>query len=132
MYRISRWTAAACGVLLGLAACKDENNPITPDIVFPDSAVSYVAHVQPLFNQACAFAGCHDDGPHPSALRLTSYAGVMDPQLLVVIPGDTVNSRLAMRVTGRIAPQMPLYRPPLSQNQIHGLLTWIQEGAKPD
>ena len=39
MYRISRWTAAACGVLLGLAACKDENNPITPDIVFPDSSV---------------------------------------------------------------------------------------------
>lgn len=125
-------SGGACALLLGLAACKDENNPLTPDIVFPDSAVSYAAHVQPLFNQACTLAGCHDDGPHQSPLRLTSYAGVMDPQLLVVIPGDTLNSRLAMRVTGRISPQMPLNRPPLSQNQIHGLLTWIQEGARPD
>ena len=109
------------------AGCKDEN-PV--DVEFPTSNVSYGAHVQPLFNQACALSECHDDGTHDSKLVLTSYTGLMNPQLLVVTPGDPQNSMLVQRIEGRVGAQMPLDRNPLNDNQITGIRAWIGEGAK--
>jgi hypothetical protein len=114
-------------VLLPGIGCKDEQ-PV--DIVFPSSNVKYGLHVQPLFDQACSFSGCHDDGSHESKLVLTSYGGLMNPQLLVVTPGDPQNSILVMRIEGRLGERMPLYRTPLNDNQITGIRSWIGEGAK--
>jgi hypothetical protein len=107
--------------------CKDEN-PV--DVEFPSSNVSYGVHVQPLFNQACALSGCHDDGTHDSKLVLTSYSGLMNPQLLVVTPGDPQNSILVQRIEGRVGERMPMFRNPLNSKQITGIRAWIGEGAK--
>lgn len=125
-------TAVAAGFVIAvllLSSCKDENNPVSPTVVFPDSAVSYAAHVQPLFNQGCTFGGCHDDGPVPSGLHLTSYGGLMFNALQVVVPRNPDQSVLVWRIEGTTAPQMPLYRNPLTKNQIDGIKTWIREGA---
>lgn len=115
------------GILMFGFGCKDEN-PV--DVEFPVSNVSFGIHVQPLFNQACALSGCHDDGTHESKLILTSHSGVMNAQLMVIIPGDPQNSTLVQRIEGRVGLQMPLNRNPLNSNQITGIRAWIGEGAR--
>jgi hypothetical protein len=117
---------------LNLAGCKDETSPTSgspSDIVFPPDNVSYSQHVQPLFNQTCALAGCHDDGTHPSELCLTSYFNTVFRTANVVTPGQPELSTLVFRIEGTSGQQMPLNRPPLNQNQINGIRTWIVEGA---
>lgn len=111
--------------LIGGLGCKDEN----PEIEFPTSNVSYSAHVQPLFDRKCTGSDCHGGGAHVSALELTSYAKLMDAQLLVVIPGNPDDSKLYLRISGRITPQMPRNDVPLTENQQTGIWKWIKEGA---
>lgn len=115
-------------------SCKDEN-PTGPDgspsdIVFPTSQVSYSQHVQPLFNQACTFAGCHDDGQHQSPLKLTSWGNtvIMVPGIIVI--GRPDQSILVSRIQGSLGQRMPPNTNPLNQNQINGIRTWIADSAK--
>ncbi|MGB5872598.1 MAG: hypothetical protein WBG01_00785 [Bacteroidota bacterium] len=125
--------AGMVGVLLSVQGCKDEITSVPgespSDIVFPVRDVSYLQHVQPLFNQACALSGCHDDGPHPSQLRLTSYQNLMFNSLQVVVRGEPDQSVLVFRIEGSLSPRMPLNMNALNQNQINGIRTWIVEGA---
>jgi hypothetical protein len=123
------WCAVA--VMAMAAGCKDENNPVDAyaEYVFPKSNVSFTQHVQPLFRAACAISGCHGYGSQSSALRLNEYVDVRDATLLVVIPGNAQDSRIVMRIEGRIQPQMPYNRTALNQNQINGIRAWINEGA---
>jgi hypothetical protein len=127
------------GILLVLSVflaggCKDENNPLDGDspsnIVFPSSNVSFGQQVQPLFNQACALSGCHDDGAHQSSLSLTSYDKLMYGGTFVVIRGQPEQSMLVMRIEGSVGARMPSPQRPLNQNQITGIRAWIGEGAK--
>lgn len=119
-------------IFVGVSSCRDTSNPLTKvdDIVFPDSNISYVRHVQPLFDLACATAGCHDRATAENKeLDLTSYAGVV-ANFGVVVAGDTSNSRMVWSIEGRpgSAPMPPAK--PLNQNQIKGIKRWIFEGAK--
>ena len=114
------------------SGCKNEVTGPTSDIVFPADSVSYSTYVQPLFNQTCAFAGCHDDGPKQPGndLSLTSYYNTVFGTPGVVEPGHPETSRLVIRIEGTsLGSQMPLNRTPLNQNQINGIRTWIAEGA---
>lgn len=121
--------------LLALAlSCKDEN-PTGPEgspsnVVFPTLNVSYSQHVQPLFDQACAFAGCHDAGTHPSPLKLISWGDVVISIPGIVVTGQPDQSTLVFRIEGRVGQRMPLGTNPLNQNQINGIRTWIAEGAR--
>lgn len=121
-------------ILLGIAGCKDQNNPLIgdspSDVVFPSSDVSYSAHVQRLFNQACALSGCHDDGVALNRVKLTSYDHLLFDMVGVVVRGKPEESELVLRIEGRIGQRMPLNLNPLNQNQINGIRTWITEGAK--
>jgi hypothetical protein len=99
------------------------------DVVFPLSNVSYAQHVQPLFNQTCAIAGCHDDG-QALQVRLTSYGNVFFAQPQVIVEGSPESSVLVLRIEGRLGQRMPLNRNPLNQNQINGIRAWIAEGAR--
>lgn len=115
--------------------CKDTNGPGNGDspsnVVFPTRDVSYSVHVQPLFNQACNFGGCHDSGPHQSPLRLTEYGYAVLTLPGVVVAGKPDQSTLVFRIEGRVGVRMP--PPPgnpLNQNQINGIRTWIADSAK--
>jgi hypothetical protein len=127
------WVICCCLAVLLFAGCKDENNPLSGDspsnIVFPISNVSYGRQVQPLFNQTCALAGCHDDGQHQSVLKLTSYDNLMFGGALVVVRTKPDQSVLVLSIEGRVGAQMPSNRNPLNQNQIDGIRAWIGEGA---
>ncbi len=126
-------SAGVCAGLLGLTGCKDDSVSGSGDspsnIIFPASNVSHIQHVQPLFNQTCTLVGCHDDGQHQSALRLTSYDRLMFGSLQVVVQGQPDQSVLVLRIEGRLGERMPLGKNPLNQNQINGIRTWIAEGA---
>ena len=116
---------------VGLFSCKDER-PDPADIFFPDT-VSYIKHVQPLFDGACAFPGCHgDDTKEVRGFSLTDYNDFMYSPNRIVFRGDPDASPLIQRVEGRVIPRMPPDRPPLNKNQTDGLRRWILQGAKQD
>jgi len=119
---------AACIVSCNEDTTGPEGSP--SDVAFPDSNVSYEQHVRRLFNQTCALGGCHDDGPHQSALRLTSWGSTVIDVPGVVVPGDPDNSTLVLRIEGRLGVRMPLNRNPLNQNQTNGIRKWVAEGAE--
>ncbi|MGA7161506.1 MAG: hypothetical protein WBZ48_10925 [Bacteroidota bacterium] len=125
------FSAIICAVIAitFLSSCKDTSNSVSSldEIVFPAKNISYQKLVQPLFNIGCATTDCHDN--QNKTLNLTSYGlWLQDP--LVIIAGDTTNSRFVWCIEAK--PGSPLMPParPLSQNQIQGLKQWIYEGAK--
>lgn len=112
-------------------SCKDDSNPVSKieDIIFPSSTISYYRHIQPLFNIACANSGCHDVKTKASNLDLSDYTGIKQRFYDVVIPRDTVLSRLIWSIEGRPeAARMPP-QGTLTLNQIRGFKQWIMEGA---
>ena len=116
--------------VLMFTGCKDENGPGSPsDIVFPPNNVSYDRQVQPLFNQACNFSGCHDGNSQQTDLNLTSHGGTVGIPG-VVVPGKPESSRLVLRIQGSVGVRMPPQGNQLNDNQINGIRTWIAEGAK--
>ncbi|HUI10484.1 MAG TPA: c-type cytochrome domain-containing protein [Bacteroidota bacterium] len=126
--------ACALAALAAGAGCKGtaptgpDNSP--SDIIFPTSGVSYSSQVQPLFNQACTFSGCHDASTDPTKLDLTSYGKAVLTIPGVVVPGKPDASTLVLRIQGSVGARMPPGAYPLNQNQINGIRTWIVEGAK--
>jgi hypothetical protein len=125
------------GVLIAAmtaSGCKDTattgpgGSPST--IIFPDHGVTYGGQVQPLFNQACNFAGCHDNGTHQSPLVLTSYDQAVLTLPGIVVAGKPDQSTLVLWIQGSVGTRMPPGENPLNQNQINGIRTWIVEGAK--
>jgi hypothetical protein len=129
------WLALFLVTLLGFtfSRCKDDvasgNGESPSNVVFPNDSVSYNAHVQVLFNQACARAGCHDGGSHQSDLRLTSYGNAVLAIPGIVVPNQPDQSVLVLRIEGRVGTRMPLNLNPLNQNQISGIRRWIAAGA---
>ena len=122
-------------ILLAFPACKDTNAPGNGDspsnVVFPARDVSYSVQVQQVFNQACNFGGCHDNGAHQSPLRLTEYGFAVLTIPGIVVSGKPDESTLVFRIEGRVGERMPPSPTnPLNQNQINGIRTWIAEGAK--
>lgn len=124
----------AASLSLSVLACKDDNptgddgSPST--VVFPTSNVSYDQHVQPLFNQACALSGCHDNGSTQSPLKLTSYGNAVLSIPGIVVARNPDGSTLVLRIQGSVGQRMPPTGNMLNQNQINGIRTWIAEGAR--
>ncbi len=120
----------AVATVTTLSSCKDTITSVTPldQIVFPSTGISYSKQVQPLFNVGCALPECHDNVTKKANLDLTSYAGLVSDEGIVVA-GNPTNSRLIWCIEA--IPNYPLMPPakPLSQNQIQGLKQWILEGA---
>ncbi len=116
------------------SACDDT---ITSDELdnrtIPSSNVDYYEHIQPVLTVKCATSFCHDDGNRAGGLSLTTYSNVTS-DLTIVFPGDPDLSKLvwAIEGTGGTQPMPPAGQaPPLTENQIKGIRTWIAEGAKP-
>ena len=112
-------------------SCDDTNTVDNIDSkVIPSSNVSYAEHLQPVFDIKCNTKGCHNDQEMAGGLSLTSYSNTT-ADYLIVAPGDTTNSRLIWSIKGTSAyPMPPVGYPPLTQNQIRGIVTWIKEGAR--
>jgi hypothetical protein len=94
----------------------------------PDSNVSYSLHLVPVLELKCT--GCHNTTRMDGGVDLSSWAGVTNPNILVV--GNSETSILVWTVERRagFAPMPPTPLLPLTPDQIRGLKTWIDEGAK--
>ena len=113
-----------------LVGCKDQGTNIDSTTI-PSSNVSYSQYIQPVFDNKCNNSGCHEDATRAGGLSLTSWANTTsDPG--VVFPGEPQNSRLIWAIQNQagINPMPPYGYAALTRNQIDGIKTWIQEGAK--
>jgi mono/diheme cytochrome c family protein len=104
--------------------------------------VSFEKEVAPLLKRRCAI--CHITGNEPGLVSLVpgraydDIVGVASQQseLLRIKPGKPTESYLYRKVTGTHleaggeGEQMPLGLPPLSEEQLNLIHTWIEEGAK--
>ncbi len=118
-------------VIFWTSGCKDQVTASDVDNrVIPDSNVSYSRDIQPVFNLKCTNAGCHEDAARAGGLSLTTCSNTKaDPT--IVFPGEPDNSRLIWAIEGiGNYPMPPPGYPPLTQNQIKGIRTWIKEGAE--
>lgn len=93
-----------------------------------DRAVSFQDEVLPVFMR---FGGPHvvqpEHSPPPGGLRLDTWANVMEAG--VVVPGKPDESELVEHL---LSPgmQMPPSRPPLSDETIQLIVSWIAQGAQ--
>jgi uncharacterized membrane protein len=97
----------------------------------PKVKVSFV-EVFDIFNHNCII--CHKGENPPLGLRLDSYEHVMtgSEKGPVVIPGKPAESKLVLRIKGKIKPSMPFGKPLLLGNSIQSVIRWIEEGAPRD
>ena len=121
------YTIVVLGALLS-PSCSDDGVTPGDDIVFPAKDVSYMVSVQPFFNVRCATYSCHSDETHAGNLSLTSYLN-LTARPGIVIPFDSKASLLIQRIDGRLphAPEVPII---INSNQLDGIRTWVDEGAK--
>lgn len=117
-------------VIIIYTGCKDQITASDVDkVIIPGTNVSYSKYLQPVFNVKCTSSGCHEDATRAGGLSLTTCANTKE-DLSIVVPGYPDNSRLVWAIEGiGNYPMPPVGYPPLNQNQIQGVKTWIKEGA---
>jgi hypothetical protein len=110
-------------------SCKDQTLGPRTEIVFPDSNISFINYVEPLFRQKCV--SCHNSSLPNGNLNLdvdNMWQALIDYQGFV-IPGHGDTSPLVLCLEGESDfPPMPPGHP-LTTNQINGIKKWIDEGA---
>jgi hypothetical protein len=115
------------------ASCDDTITVQTVDnTVIPSSNVSFGKYIYPLFQAKCAFSGCHSGSDPAGNLDLTSWVNAT-ADINIIRQGDTLTSRLvwAIKDTPGISLMPPTYTGlALTANQKHGIIIWIEEGAK--
>jgi len=103
------------------------------------STVSFANDIQPLLAaKGCLTTGCHGAMLPSSGFVLTTYESMFAPgataralELCPVVPGDAESSWLIEKVgpDPRSGERMPLLRPPLSEEELELLATWIRDRA---
>jgi|WetSurMetagenome_2_1015567.scaffolds.fasta_scaffold303038_1 hypothetical protein len=101
-------------------------------ITIATGGVSYSVDIQPVFDNNCAFSGCHLAPGQAAGLQLDAYAHVMQGSQhgAVIIKFDANNSLLVHRLEGTITPSMPLNGTPLPDFTIQKIREWIAQGAR--
>jgi hypothetical protein len=119
-----------------LNTCKDNGtNPENTEFVLPDSNLTYLDHIRPMFVAKCASrSGCHSNTDLAGGLDLTDYQAIrlhwVNVTTPLVIDGDGANSYLyrVLLPTDIGTPRMPLDGPYLNNNNTNGIKVWIDEG----
>jgi hypothetical protein len=107
----------------------------------PGGTVSYATDVVPIFQQAgCLTTGCHGGAFPSSGYDLRTYTSSFkqgtEAQFVLdvcpIVPGDDAASYLLEKLlpSPRVGSRMPQNLPPLSDEQIGVVRTWILEGAR--
>ncbi len=116
--------------ILFFYSCGDNLAHNPQDIVFPDSNVSFQAHVQPVIMFNCSYQGCHSDDTQAGGIRLTDYFSYMTAMSgAMVIPGNPDGSRL-VQVIENPSLHIPYILWNLNDNHKKGIRKWIEEDAK--
>lgn len=123
----------ALAVCLGcgfLCSCDGTNIDDSSKVVFPDSNVSFMSHVQPLMKTTCAIAGCHNRWDNAGDIQLDEYIPMMIAEgSTMVIPKSPDKSVLIQIVEEKLT-HYPVIYIHFTDNHKKGLRQWIKEGAK--
>jgi hypothetical protein len=94
-------------IALFLWGCSDMGEKVTDINNPPDTLLSYLADIQPIFNANCV--SCHLNGASSGDLRLDSYSLLMSTgfHTPVVIPNNPDSSYLIQKIEGRAGERMP-------------------------
>jgi YVTN family beta-propeller protein len=118
------------------AGCGDDSGtdpppPIDYDAIDP---IIYTQHVQPLLDQNCNTAACHNAVDRAFGLSLASYADVAAGGRFgaTILPFRPEESHLYLHITGALEPRMPLALDPLDDAVIRFFHRWIAQGARDD
>ena len=109
---------------------KSTNEP--QEIVYPDSNLSFIEHIQPIFQRDCASTGCHSSVAPASGLDLETLTPTFvsdNGQVVIAFNADQSRLYLVLLTDYMGIPRMPRGRAPLSTNKITAIRTWINEGA---
>ena len=138
MTRVAARLGIAVAMMMLQSACTEKvplpNAPGPPrPLVTPDS-------VQVIFNDNCAFSGCHGSSSPAAGLDLSashSYDALVGVSsqtcgsLSRVTPFKPDSSCLIKRLTGEVTPRMPPGGSSLTGAQVTAIRGWIQQGAGP-
>jgi hypothetical protein len=114
-----------------LLQCK-KNSTQAEEFVYPDSNLSFMNHIQPIFQRDCATSGCHTSSSPQNGLDLETltptFQSINGP---VIITFEADQSRLYRVLIADYMgiSRMPKGRAPLSTAKITAIRTWINEGA---
>ena len=112
--------------------------------VSQEQPIDFATQIQPIFDQKCAFSGCHAGASPQQGMSLAagkSYDAIVNapsqeaPSVMRVKPADAENSYLYRKLEGEQADlggsggRMPLGKPALSADQIELIEAWINQGA---
>ena len=115
--------------ILIIAGCykSDTLYPGTDSVV--NKQVSFANDIIPIFSQKCSISGCHiSSGHEPDLSSSKAYNSLVSGGFINV--ADPKNSKLFMRLTGKITPAMPLIGSTNPSNINAFVLTWITQKAK--
>ena len=87
------------------------------------------ADVAVIFDQHCVM--CHSGSSTPLDLRLDSFAGVTTGSRNgpVRVQGKPEASELVRRIRGLSQPRMPFGKPPLPEEELCLIVSWIEQEA---
>jgi len=95
---------------------------------------SYARDIEPVIQWRCV--SCHTtggEGTDKSGLNLTSYDALMAGTSQggnLIVPGSPTASSFMVMVTRKDHLRMPFGAPPLSDDEVRVIRTWIEQGAK--
>lgn len=91
--------------------------------------VSFASDIIPVFDQKCDISGCHSSGGvNPDLTAAKAYNSLMNGGYINLT--DPKNSKLYLRLIGKIPPAMPLNGTNNPSNINSYVLTWITQNAK--
>ncbi len=121
-----------CTVILAMFTGCGKKTTTPSEIVYPDTNLSFIQHIHPIFLDNCAASGCHESATPAAGLDLETLSPTFNSvDRPVVIPFDADQSRLYRLLLSDYMgiPRMPRGRGPLPDNAIKAIGTWINEGA---
>lgn len=126
--RFLMWAGTLCSIA-GLSACSSQPMISDPSqVVFPDSAISFRATVQPFMTVTCAFSQCHGEMSPAGGVRLNDYTGILFSRGNLAVPGKPDESLIIQILDKRIAHAASVLDR-VNANHYAGMRRWISEGA---
>jgi len=90
--------------------------------------VSFSKDILPIMIQKCSMSGCHGSGGHvPDLTEVNAYNSLTKGSYINL--ADPKNSKLTLRLTGKLTPAMPLIGASNPSNINALVLTWITQKA---
>ena len=119
----------AAAFTLMATGCGDNMVTQPADVVFPDTNVSFRAHVQPFLAVSCGVGGCHADVNPAGRIRLTSYSTLMFDRANLIVPGKPEESLVIQVLNGVFDHPWGLIQERINANHKRGIAQWVIEGA---